>query len=199
MTTGRGHEGDSGQHVVSVISRDRGQTWEGPFDIEPDDGPEASWVMPLLVPETGRIYAFYTYNGDEVRELAGRPIRAALVGGLIYVYAPYHLLTIYVRAAFAEFSAMAGFPRVLVAFDILPMDGVHGAVFIQGDFREDAALAQPPFAEPFHMESSAWVSNRLCEVLPVPLKAKQRLMELTDAPTRLQIVHTYLKQHSVLA
>jgi hypothetical protein len=24
-------------------------------------------------------------------------------------------------------------------------------------------------------------------------------MELTDAPTRLQIVHTYLKQHSVLA
>jgi Lon protease-like protein len=49
------------------------------------------------------------------------------------------------------------------------------------------------------MDSSAWVSNRLCEVLPVPMKAKQRLMELTDAPTRLQIVHTYLKQHSVLA
>jgi Lon protease-like protein len=63
----------------------------------------------------------------------------------------------------------------------------------------DDALARIPFAEPFHMESSAWVSNRLCEVLPVPLKAKQRLMELTDAPTRLQIVHTYLKQHSVLA
>lgn len=31
---------------------------------------------------------------------------------------------------------------VLVAFDILPMDPVHGAFFIQGDFREDAALAQ---------------------------------------------------------
>jgi len=64
---------------------------------------------------------------------------------------------------------------------------------------QDDALAQFPFAEPFHMDSSAWVSNRLCEVLPVPPKAKQRLMELTDAPTRLQIVHTYLKQHSVLA
>lgn len=60
-------------------------------------------------------------------------------------------------------------------------------------------LSQLPFAEPYHMESSAWVSNRLCEVLPVPLKAKQKLMELTDAPTRLQIVHTYLKQHAVLA
>lgn len=60
-------------------------------------------------------------------------------------------------------------------------------------------LSQLPFAEPYHMDSSAWVSNRLCEVLPVPLKAKQKLMELTDAPTRLQIVHTYLKQHAVVA
>jgi uncharacterized protein len=60
-------------------------------------------------------------------------------------------------------------------------------------------LSQLPFAEPYQMDSSAWVSNRLCEVLPVPLKAKQKLMELTDAPTRLQIVHTYLKQHAVLA
>jgi Lon protease-like protein len=64
---------------------------------------------------------------------------------------------------------------------------------------QDDALARLPFTEPFHMDSSAWVSNRLCEVLPVPMKAKQRLMELTDAPTRLQIVHAYLKQHSVLA
>jgi Lon protease-like protein len=60
-------------------------------------------------------------------------------------------------------------------------------------------LAQLPFAEPYHMDSSAWVSNRLCEVLPVPMKAKQKLMELTDAPTRLKIVHTFLKQHAVLA
>jgi uncharacterized protein len=59
-------------------------------------------------------------------------------------------------------------------------------------------LAQLPFEEPYQLESSAWVSNRLCEVLPVPLKAKQKLMELTDAATRLEIVHTYLKQHSVL-
>lgn len=30
---------------------------------------------------------------------------------------------------------------ILVAFDILPMEPVHGAQYIQGDFREDAALA----------------------------------------------------------
>jgi Lon protease-like protein len=35
-------------------------------------------------------------------------------------------------------------------------------------------------------------------VLPVPLKAKQKLMELDDAHTRLAIVTQYLKQHAVL-
>jgi 23S rRNA (uridine2552-2'-O)-methyltransferase len=35
-----------------------------------------------------------------------------------------------------------GASGVLVAFDILPMDPVHGAIFIQGDFREDSALEQ---------------------------------------------------------
>ncbi len=69
MTTGKGKEGSFGQHVVSFITRDQGKTWEGPFDIEPDDGPEASWVMPLKLPGTGRIYAFYTYNRDNLREI----------------------------------------------------------------------------------------------------------------------------------
>jgi hypothetical protein len=52
---------------------------------------------------------------------AGRAIApaVALVGGLAYVYAPYHLLNIYVRAALAEFCALAWFPWVLLAFDDL--------------------------------------------------------------------------------
>jgi Lon protease-like protein len=62
---------------------------------------------------------------------------------------------------------------------------------------DDDVLAKPPFEEPFAMTSSSWVSNRLCEVLPVPLKAKQKLMELGDGRARLEIVHTYLKQHAV--
>jgi len=62
---------------------------------------------------------------------------------------------------------------------------------------DDDVLSRPPFEEPLHMDSSSWVSNRLCEVLPVPLKAKQKLMELDDGRARLEIVNTYLKQHSV--
>lgn len=62
---------------------------------------------------------------------------------------------------------------------------------------DDDVLTQLPFEEPFRLDSSSWVSNRLCEVLPVPLKAKQKLMELADGRARLEIVDTYLKQHAV--
>ncbi len=90
MTTGKGVEGEAGQHVVSCISTDQGKTWSELYDIEPADGPEASWVMPLLVPATGRIYAFYTYNKDNMREvktIAGSTIkRVDSFGAYAYRY-----------------------------------------------------------------------------------------------------------------
>lgn len=68
MTTGAGHEGQRGQHIVSTRSQDRGKTWSSLVDIEPADGPEASWVMPYLT-DYGRVYAFYTYNSKDLREI----------------------------------------------------------------------------------------------------------------------------------
>ena len=64
-----GHEGQSGQHIIATRSEDRGRTWSDPVPIEPPDGPEASWAQPLRVPETGRIYVFYTYNAENRRVL----------------------------------------------------------------------------------------------------------------------------------
>jgi len=48
------------------------------------------------------------------------------------------------------------------------------------------------------MDSSVWVGNRLCEVLPISLRARQKLMELEDAHARLDLVHSFLRQHSVI-
>jgi BNR repeat-like domain len=67
LTTGVGVEGASGQHVVSTRSTDMGKTWTPLVDIEPADGPEASWVMPVITPR-GRAYVFYTYNRDNIRD-----------------------------------------------------------------------------------------------------------------------------------
>lgn len=87
LTTGKGREGDPGQHVVATRSSDRGRTWSELVDIEPADGPEASWAVPLVTP-SGRVYAFYDYNGDRVTSLPGRPpgIRADTLGWYCYRY-----------------------------------------------------------------------------------------------------------------
>ncbi|WP_420994587.1 LON peptidase substrate-binding domain-containing protein [Cupriavidus sp. 30B13] len=55
-----------------------------------------------------------------------------------------------------------------------------------------------PFCEPFLWDDPSWVANRLCELLPVPLKAKQMLMALPDAGMRIEIVHKYMHQHHIL-
>ncbi len=86
LTTGKGVEGERGQHVAATISSDRGKTWSPLIDIEPASGPDASWAMPLVTPG-GRVYVFYDYNGDEVNTLGGKlGIRADMLGWYVYKY-----------------------------------------------------------------------------------------------------------------
>ena len=68
LTTGKGNEGDRGQHVASTRSVDCGRSWSELVDIEPPGPPESSWVMPLKVP-SGRVYAIYVHNTDNLRRV----------------------------------------------------------------------------------------------------------------------------------
>lgn len=86
FTTGRGSEGATGQHVVASTSTDQGGTWSDPVQIEPPDGPAASWAVPYIT-DYGRLYAFYSYNGDEVGELKGEAVhRTDMLGWYCYRY-----------------------------------------------------------------------------------------------------------------
>lgn len=93
MTTGRGVEGASGQHVVSMRSTDKGRTWEQIVPIEPADGPEASYAVLLKVP-SGRIYAFYNHNTDRVPEVKREDIgayrRVDSLGHYVFKYTDDH-------------------------------------------------------------------------------------------------------------
>jgi len=55
-----------------------------------------------------------------------------------------------------------------------------------------------PFLQPFHFEDAGWVANRWCEILPISLAAKQKLMELPDPLVRLQLVHEFLRGKGVV-
>jgi len=55
-----------------------------------------------------------------------------------------------------------------------------------------------PFPAKLRLDSACWVANRWCEILPISTLARQKLLELTDAQSRLAIVHQYLVQHGIV-
>ncbi|MCB1914653.1 MAG: LON peptidase substrate-binding domain-containing protein [Rhodocyclaceae bacterium] len=53
-------------------------------------------------------------------------------------------------------------------------------------------------ARPHRLDNAAWVGARYSELLPIPLDARQALLELDDVVSRLEIIQTYLRQHKLL-
>ncbi|WP_153110354.1 LON peptidase substrate-binding domain-containing protein [Propionivibrio limicola] len=61
-----------------------------------------------------------------------------------------------------------------------------------------ADLGPEKMPEPHDFSDPNWVGYRLTEILPVQLLAKQKLLELDDPVSRLEILHTYLAQREVI-
>jgi Lon protease-like protein len=55
-----------------------------------------------------------------------------------------------------------------------------------------------PFAEPFRLDDAGWVANRWCEILPISLAAKHKLMALDSPSVRLRLVDDYLRSKQVI-
>lgn len=60
----------------------------------------------------------------------------------------------------------------------------------------DLGERAPP--APHRFFDAAWVGYRWCEVLPIPLIARQKLLELEDSVSRLEIVVRYLEQRGLI-
>ena len=56
-----------------------------------------------------------------------------------------------------------------------------------------------PFVKPYRFDDAGWVANRWCELLPISLAAKQKLMELEDPQMRLRLVDEYLRGKGVVS
>jgi len=55
------------------------------------------------------------------------------------------------------------------------------------------------FLQPYRFDNAGWVANRWCEILPISLAAKQKLMELPDALVRLELVDEFLRSKGVVS
>lgn len=51
--------------------------------------------------------------------------------------------------------------------------------------------------EPHDYANAVWTGYRYCEVLPIPLAARQKLLELDDTISRLEIIQQFLQQRGL--
>ncbi|MGV3570243.1 MAG: LON peptidase substrate-binding domain-containing protein [Ramlibacter sp.] len=54
-----------------------------------------------------------------------------------------------------------------------------------------------PLLPPFKLDDCGWVANRWCELLPLPVALKQRLMELDNPLVRLELVSDVLSRTGI--
>jgi Lon protease-like protein len=69
---------------------------------------------------------------------------------------------------------------------------------LAGAMKALRAQGAEPFVEPYRFEQAGWVANRWCEILPISLAAKQKLLELQDPLVRLKLVDEYLRGKGVV-
>ena len=102
----------------------------------------------------------------------------------------------------AEVEAIETEPSAAIPAESLPCQTLLRRIVERLEDAQDAdgddGLKRPPIAKPHYFDDATWVGNRLCELLPIPVSARQKLMALTDGPTRLEIVLRYLKQHGIV-
>ena len=61
-----------------------------------------------------------------------------------------------------------------------------------------AAIGEERFAGDPAYDDATWVGFRLAEVLPLRNDVRQKLLELTDAPLRLMVLHQFLKKQRLI-
>lgn len=60
-----------------------------------------------------------------------------------------------------------------------------------------AQVGEKHVPPPHQFNDTAWVGYRLSELLPIPRAAKQKLLELDDSLSRLEIISRYLEQNGL--
>ena len=60
-----------------------------------------------------------------------------------------------------------------------------------------AAGEKMPVLAPYRFDDCAWVSNRWCELLPIPIELRQRMLELDNPLVRLELVNDILERTGI--
>ena len=112
-------------------------------------------------------------------------------------------LTIYGKRRFRSHDYSARNDGVLNAKVVWLEESDHSVPESQNDLIPllQAMLKDPrhPVIGPYRFDSAAWVGARYAESLDIPVVAKQRLLELEDVVSRLEIIQQFLRQRGILS
>ena len=96
----------------------------------------------------------------------------------------------------AEVERLQADVAVPVPEDLKPTALALGRLIESLQQKADGA-AQLPLDGPFHLGDCGWVANRWCELLPLSVQLKQRLMELDNPLVRLELVSDMLVRSGI--
>ncbi len=96
----------------------------------------------------------------------------------------------------ADVERIDGDMKVAVPDDLKPCADALGKL-IKSLQQRNIADEQMPLLSPYQLDDCGWVANRWCELLPLPLELKQRLMELDNPLVRLELVSDILERTGI--
>jgi Lon protease-like protein len=85
---------------------------------------------------------------------------------------------------------------VAVPDDLKPTAEALGRL-IQSLQQKAGTPEQMPLQPPWRLDDCGWVANRWCELLPLPVQLRQRLMELDNPLVRLELVSDVLSRTGI--
>ena len=97
----------------------------------------------------------------------------------------------------ADVERLTADVAVPVPEDLQPVANALQRLIQSLEMRADAANPLP-LLPPWRLDDCGWVANRWCELLPLPVALKQRLMELDNPLVRLELVSDVLHRTGIM-
>lgn len=97
----------------------------------------------------------------------------------------------------ADVERLTADVAVAVPKDLQPVATALQRLIQSLEQRADAANPLP-LLPPWKLDDCGWVANRWCELLPLPVALKQRLMELDNPLVRLELVSDVLHRTGIM-
>lgn len=97
----------------------------------------------------------------------------------------------------ADVERLTADVAVAVPEDLQPVATALQRLIQSLEQRADAANPLP-LLPPWKLDDCGWVANRWCELLPLPVALKQRLMELDNPLVRLELVSDVLHRTGIM-